>query len=190
MLSRDNENWLRYDDAFLRPGPEWCDGWVYGDCYPALGFVESPGMYPGSDNELSFYLGARHASLDHELLRRYTLRLDGFGSRYAGYKPETLVTKPFIFSGNTMTLNFATSAIGYVLVTLRDLDGNSICSCRLFCDRTDRIVDFDGDLAAFAGKPAQLEFSFADADIYSFRFYTEESMEDLADRLRSLQARY
>ena len=50
---------------------------------------------------------------------------DGFFSYRAKYNrthPATLVTKPLVFTGDTFTMNFSTSARGGVYVTIRDSD--------------------------------------------------------------------
>jgi len=44
-------------------------------------------------------------------------------------------------------------------------------SVEIFGDSLDRTVVFeDGDAASLAGKPAVMEITMSDADIYSFRF--------------------
>ena len=83
------------------------------------------------------------------------------------------MTKPFVFVGNEMIMNFSTSARGRIAVYLY-LDGDprpSLASCWMFGDRVDSPATFPkGKLAAFAGKPVRLEFVMSDADLYSFRF--------------------
>lgn len=171
MLSRDDEKWTRYDDAFLRPGPESADDWIYGSCYPADGLLETKGPFPNCDNEISFYLGSRHMGDSYETLRRYVLRVDGFVSRHAGYKKAKIVTKKFTFEGDTLELNFSTSAIGYLYVRLKDEDDNEISSKKIFGDKVDRIIDFDGLVSEFSGKAITMEIEMCDADVYSFRFF-------------------
>lgn len=171
MSSRDGLHWDRTEEAFLRPGPEQPRNWVYGDCYPTLGLIETPGFFPGSDNELSMYLNANHWMHVPAELYRYTLRLDGFISRNAGYAPQRLVTKPFVYSGSELRLNFETSARGTLYITLRCADGRSIHTDEIFGDRTDRPVDFaDGSPADFEGQPVTMEIRMSDADVYAFRF--------------------
>ena len=76
------------------------------------------------------------------------------------------------FTGQTMLVNFSTSARGRMFVTVRDAVGRSIKSVELFGDKVDREVDFpEGcNLADFAASPATVEFDMSDADLYSFRF--------------------
>ena len=170
MFTRDGLRFHREDEAFMVPGPERPDNWVYGDCYPARGLVETPGRR-GSDRELSFYAKDGHWSGNAAVLQRYCLRLDGFVSRHAAYAPQRLVTKPIVFAGDDLRLNFATSARGYIRVTLRDEAGRSATSHEIFGDSADRVVDFaEGGAGDFAGRPAVLEFEMSDADLYALRF--------------------
>ena len=82
------------------------------------------------------------------------------------------MTKPLVFAGKELLVNFSTSARGRMFVTIRDDAGRSIRSLELFGDKVDRVVDFadGGKVADFAGRPVTLEFEMSDADIYSFRF--------------------
>ena len=171
MSSRDGFRWDRTDEAFMRPGPEEPYNWVYGDAYPARGLVETPGSYPGTDDELSLFAPTNHWSGTPAMLWRYTLRMDGFISRHSGYKESLVVTRPFVYGGDMLHINFSTSARGYLYFTLRAADGSVINSEEIFGDRTDRIVDFTGgSLADLRGKEVVMEIRMSDADIYSFRF--------------------
>ena len=100
------------------------------------------------------------------------MRIDGFVSYNARYKPCTVVTKPIIFEGSSLSINFATSAIGYIKIKLID-EGRVIDSMEIFGDSLDRPVVFeDGNVGSFAGKPIIMEITMSDADIYSFKFNT------------------
>ena len=171
MTSRDGFKWKRYDEALHRPGPEEPNNWVYGDCFPAIGMIETPGSYPGTDNEISMYMFANHWMGVSAKLYRYTMRIDGFVSYNATYKPQVLTTKPFIFEGDELFINFSTSAIGYMYIKIKDENGNEINSFELFGDKINRQVGFkDGSPSQFKGKPVVMEIKMSDADIYSFIF--------------------
>ena len=91
----------------------------------------------------------------------------------ATYKPQRVVTKPLVFAGDELRLNFTTSARGHLYVTIRDEAGRKAVSYEIFGDATDRVVDFaEGAVADFAGRPAVLEFEMSDADLYALRFAT------------------
>lgn len=81
-----------------------------------------------------------------------------------------MVTKPFIFAGGKLSINFATSAIGCVKIKLIG-EGKELNSVEIFGDSLDRTVIFKNDNAAsLSGKPVKMEITMSDADIYSFRF--------------------
>ncbi len=171
IFSRDGLHFHRTDEAFMRPGPENPDNWVYGDCYPARTLVKTPSPF-GGDDELSIYTFDRHWTGLPSRLHRYRIRQDGFVSRQATYAGQKVVTKPIVFQGGELLVNFSTSARGRMFVTLADEAGKSIRSVELFGDKVDRVVDFasDGKVGDFAGRPVTLEFDMSDADLYSFRF--------------------
>jgi len=169
MSSRDGRKWKRWDEAFMRPGPERGNNWVYGDCYPALGMIETPSDLPHASRELSMYAFDGHWGGLPAQMRRYTLRIDGFVSCRAGWKPARVTLKPITFSGRRLSINFATSAAGSMVIRLHAGD-RTLTSCELFGDSLDRTVPFDGDVAALSGKPVTMEIDMRDADIYSFCF--------------------
>ena len=171
IFSRDGQRFHRTDEAFMRPGPENPGNWVYGDCYPARTLVKTPSP-AGGDDELSLYAVDYYWSGLAPRLHRYRLRQDGFVSRRATYAGQTVVTKPLVFAGGELLVNFSTSARGRMFVTIRDEAGKSIRSVELFGDKVDRPVDFaeGGKVADFAGRPVTLTFDMSDADLYSFRF--------------------
>lgn len=171
MCSRDGENWFRHDDALMRPGPEHPTNWVYGDCYPTVGLLNTPSDIAGAEPEMSIYAYENHWSGQATFFVRYTLRWDGFVSRHAGIAPKKVVTKEFTFQGEQLRINFDTSARGYLYIRLRNTEtGEEICSEEIFGNRIDRIVDFEGDVGAFAGKPVVMEIDLCDADIYAIQF--------------------
>jgi len=169
MWSRDGLHWDKYNQAFLTPGYEHPDNWVYGDCYASYGFVDT------GDQNLNFYtIDFHHSEGQPKPLNRYEIRKDGFGCYMAGGKEETLVTKPLIFEGSILHLNFATSAFGHIYVDVLDEQGAVISgkSFEVFGDNIDRTVIFDDgtDFSRFAGKPVRLRFTMLDAKIFSMKF--------------------
>lgn len=170
MSSRNGVSWKRWDEAFMTPGPEHELNWVYGDCYPALGMIETANDRPGLPNELSLYAFDNHWSGLPALLRRHVIRVDGFVSYRAPYRPATVVTKPFVFAGSVLSLNFSTSAAGWLVVELTDGQA-TLTSCEIFGDSLDRRIPFEnGSVAALAGKPVRMKITLRDADVYSFKF--------------------
>ncbi len=176
IFSRDGIHFERPNEAFLRPEVEHDWGWCYGDCYISSGLMTLPSDLPGAAPELSMLVphrswipveGGRH-------IYRYSIRADGFISRSAGYEEKTIVTKPFRFEGDTLLLNFETSAVGYIKVEILDklcrpIEGYT--SCEIFGNTTDRkIGGFRRRLADMNGFPIRLKITMSDADVYSFKF--------------------
>lgn len=172
MTSRDGLHFRRTDEAFMTPGPQTDTNWYYGDGYLCYGMVETPSPIPGEPNELSVFMPANHNTVN-TVLRRYALRIDGFFSWNCGFKGGKVVTKPITFTGDSLSLNFATSGSGSVQVRILDADGNALegyDSGVHFGDSLDRRIAFEKPLSDLVGKPVCLEFSMKDADLYSFQF--------------------
>ena len=55
MTSRDGLAFQRWDEAFLRPGPESEGRWIYGDNYQSYGLFETRSPNPAGPNELSMH---------------------------------------------------------------------------------------------------------------------------------------
>ncbi len=178
MTSRDGVRFRRWNEAFLRPGVERPGTWQYGHQYIAWHVVQTPSQLPGAPPELSLYATERYWRGPGTILRRYTLRLDGFVSAHATYSPGELVTRPLTFTGDELHLNFSTSAAGSVRVELQSADGKPIpgfelASCHeLFGDTIDRRVVWKqgADVTALSGKPIRIRFVLQDADLFAFQF--------------------
>lgn len=170
MTSRDGRSWGRWDEPLMTPGIERNNNWVYGDCYPAVGLIETPSSLRYAPSEYSLYCPENHWTGQPTELRRYTIRMDGFVSYHAPYAGARVVTRPLIFDGDHLEINFATSARGAIYIKLT-CEGECISSCELFGDSLSREVPFDGDISKFSGKEVVMELEMSDADLYSFRFY-------------------
>ncbi|WP_236974177.1 hypothetical protein [Membranihabitans maritimus] len=178
MSSRNGVTFDRWNEAFIRPGIERKGTWTYGDAYAAWHLVETESTTPGAPNELSMYVTENYWKGKASALRRYTLRIDGFASVYAPMNGGEVITKPIIFGGKNLNINFSSSAAGEILVELLDengapISGYSLADCDpVFGDDIDRRVGWNGfkDLSHLAGKTIQLRFKIKDADLYSFQF--------------------
>ncbi|MBC7288835.1 MAG: hypothetical protein H5T86_12535, partial [Armatimonadetes bacterium] len=112
------------------------------------------------------------------VIRRYTLRIDGFVSVEAPLSGGEVLTRPLVFSGRELLLNVSTSAAGSIRVELQDPVGNaipgfSLAECpEIFGDFLARPVRWKSgaELASLAGQPVRLRFELRDADLYSFQF--------------------
>ena len=111
-------------------------------------------------------------------MRRYTLRTDGFVSIHAPMSGGELVSKPFTFTGQKLSLNFSSSAAGGLRVELQTPEGKPIPgfsldeSAEIFGDSLDRTVTWKSprNLGELAGQPIRMRVELKDADLYSFRF--------------------
>lgn len=156
----------RYDrtftEAFIRPGLDEAR-WKNRANYVANGIQ---------------FLSPRQISLYHRSGDRYVLRTDGFISAHAGAREGEILTKPLIFSGEKLVLNYSTAAAGGVRVELQDSAGKPLPGFALedaevlYGDRIAQafIWKSESNLAATAGKPVRLRFVLKEADLFSFRF--------------------
>lgn len=157
-------------ESFIRPGigPE---NWVSRTNYPALGIVQT-GLH-----EMSLYVQHNYGQPTAHL-RRYTLRLDGFTSVHAPYDGGEMQTKPLVFIGRRLVLNYATSAAGAVRVEIQDAQGKPIPgygldeAVELLGNEIARVVAWKSgeDLSRLAGQPIRLRFVLKDADLFSLKF--------------------
>ena len=171
MTSRDG---LRFDrrfmEAFIRPGP---DPLNWGDRSNMM----SRGIVRTGPAELSIYYSEHYRSPTCRT-RRATLRLDGFVSVNAPFGGGELVTRPLVFDGNRLVLNYASSVAGGLRVEVqepdgRPIDGYALEQCaEVFGDEIERTVAWDrgSDLGSLAGRPVRLRFAMKEADLYSIQF--------------------
>jgi len=178
MTSRDGLTFRRWGEAIIRPGPARTDSWVYGDNMIAWGIIKTKSERSQSPAELSVYATEGYWTGQAMNIRRYAFRIDGFVSVHAPLSGGELITKPLVFEGDKLEINYSTSAAGGIWVELQDLDGRPIAGYResdcheVFGDQIKRIVSWkDGDrVSDWAGKPVRLRFVLKDADLFSFRF--------------------
>lgn len=171
MTSRGGNIYDRtFVEAFIRPGIG-LQNWGSRSNYPALNVVQTGAA------EMSIYIQHDYAQPTAHL-RRYSLRLDGFTSIYAPYKSGSMTTKPFIFKGKKLLLNFATSAPGYIKVEIQDSKGKPIPGYSLG-DAEELIGNYiehpaswckGTDVGQLSNLPIRLHFVMKDANLYSLQF--------------------
>jgi len=99
-------------------------------------------------------------------------------SLQASYEGGEMITKPFRFTGETLVLNFSTSAAGYIKVEMLDLHGNSLDgfeeenSMEMIGNEIEKAVSWQGNpnLKNIMDQAVRLRFVMKDADLYSLRF--------------------
>ena len=146
-----------FTEAFIRPG---LDPTRWGN---RENFVASQ-VLQTAPHELSIY----HRSGD-----RFVIRTDGFVSAHAGASEGSLLTKPIIYDGTRLEINFSTSAVGFVQVEILNENGATVAKSNpLAGDAIDHPVEWPdaGIVAQWAGKPVQLRFHLKEADLYSYGF--------------------
>lgn len=164
----------RYDRTFMESyiRPEiGLQNWVSRSNYPALNVVET------GDTEMSLYVNENYAQPTAHL-KRYSMRIDGFASLHAGYSGGTLVTKPLVFTGKELEINYSTSAAGSVRVEIQDEQGQPIpgfglMDCQeIIGNELDRVVTWqeNSNVQELAGRTVRLKIRLKDADLYAFKF--------------------
>jgi hypothetical protein len=168
MSSRDAVNWDRsFCEAWVRPGLDERN-WTERSNMPAWGIIETP----GDATTFSMYISENYRWPTNRL-RRLTIRKHGFASMHAGASEGEFVTKPITFTGDRLTLNFATSAVGSVRVELQDEAGKTLAESEtIYGDELEHVVAWKGgrSIGELSGKPVRLRFVLKDADVYAFRY--------------------
>jgi hypothetical protein len=178
MTSRDGLSFKRWGEAIIRPGPSRTNSWVYGDNMIAWGILPTKSDLPQSPDELSIYATEGYWTGQSQNFRRYSIRVDGFVSVHAPLSGGEFVTKPLVFDGDQLEINYSTSAAGSLHVEIQDAAGNplaghALSDCHeIFGDAIQRIVAWkNGDsVKQLKGTPVRLRFVLRDADLFSFRF--------------------
>lgn len=171
MTSRGGKSYDRtFMESFIRPGIG-LENWVSRSNYPALNVVQT------GPTEMSVYVNENYAQPTAHL-KRYSLRIDGFTSLTAGYEGGEVLTKPFIFEGSELEINYSTSAAGEIRIEI--LDGNgapvpgfTMYDCQeIIGNEISRIVSWGGktDASNLSGKPVRLRIFLKDADLYALKF--------------------
>ena len=167
LSGRDGVNWSEpFKTAWIAPSLNERN-WTQRNYITVAGIIES-------DNEFSFYVEERYMWDDCAIVR-YTLPKYRFGSLYANNDSGQLLTKPFIFEGNGLFLNYATSATGYISVAVLDEGGNVIpgfgfeeCG-EIYGNELQKEVVWGGkSLADLSGKKMRLSITLNDAHLYAF----------------------
>jgi len=176
MTSRDGLHFHRWQEALVRPGLQH-SRWENRNNMTAWGILETRSSIPGTPNELSIY-STEGYYVGPEYLRRYTVRLDGFVSVNARYAAGEMITKPLIFKGKHLVMNYSTSGAGSVRVEIQDaagkpIQGYALADCpEIYGDSVAEAARWKGgnDVGKLAGKPVRLRFVMKDADLYAIQF--------------------
>ncbi len=167
-----------FKESFIRPGIG-INNWTSRNNYPALGLI------PTSEKEMSFYV-TRNYSQNTAFIERMVLRIDGLTSLNAPYSGGQMVTKPFIFKGEQLDINYSTSAAGHIAIEIQNADGTPITNFTLKDsmvmqgDEIKHKISWPGEnsktdlggpsLKNLSGSQIRLKFDMKDADLFSIKF--------------------
>ncbi|MCF7855561.1 MAG: exo-alpha-sialidase, partial [Candidatus Pacebacteria bacterium] len=106
----------RYDrtfmETFIRPGLGAAN-WTSRTNYPLTGIL------PAGPDQIQIFL-SRHYMHPSWHIERLLLRTDGFASVSAPWTGGEMVTKPFVFAGERLDLNYRTGAPGFIRVEIQN----------------------------------------------------------------------
>ena len=171
-FSRDGIKWRRvFRESYIVPGQDERN-WL--DRNPIMGH----GLLQTGPGEMSLYFSDLYREQDSRI-RRCTLRTDGFVSvdgPYSGW--GEFITKPLIFQGKELELNYKTSGGGVIQVEIQDVkgrkqDGFWLEDCaEIVGNQIEGLVQWKlgSDLSSLSDKPIRLHVRLRDASIYAFRF--------------------
>jgi len=178
MSSRDGRTFDRvFKQAFIRPAPT-PESWRNRGNYAALNVFPLRDHRPGIEAEHWRY----KFPMDMGIIVRdrvYRLPVDGFASIHAAYGAGEMLTRPLLFSGSELRLNYQTSAGGGVGVEIQDEHGQVIPGYAIADMKEELRGDVRGqavlwkqgsDVGKLAGRPIRLRFVLRDADLYAIRF--------------------
>ncbi len=169
--SRDLHTWQRLGDrqAFIGPSP------VGEGAYDTVQILPPSAPVVHGDELWFYYTGIKYrakpedADLRSGAICLAVLRRDGFISLDAGQEPGTLVTKPFVFPGNRLSVN-ADATDGELQVVVLDVAGEVLATsapvtgdCPAIAVRWEK-----GNLSEFGTRPVRLRFTLRNAKLYSF----------------------
>ena len=172
MSSRGGNAYKRtFMESFVRPGIG-LENWVSRSNYPALNIVQT------SSREMSLYVNQNYAQPTSSI-HRYSMRIDGMSSIYADFNGGTLLTKPFVFKGDELEMNFSTSAAGGIKTAILNNDNKAYDGFEM-SESIESIGNYingkvrwknSKDLSSLEGKIVKLKISIKDANLYSLRFH-------------------
>ncbi len=169
MTSRDGRHWNRpFLESWVKPGLDQRN-WTERNLIVARGIIET-------GSEFSLYINENYR-WDTSCIRRVSVGRYRFGSMHADRAGGVFVTKPIVFDGDTLSINYATSApgsvrVGIVAETGWPLSHYSTEDCDvIYGDELERTVTWRGsaDLSFLKGKAIRFKFQLVDAALFALR---------------------
>lgn len=174
MTSRDGVNFDRWDEEPVIPLTAPANRDTERSNTMALGMLQ----LPGKPDEISVYAKEAYRGYGPVRLRRFVYRLDGFVSITAGAEGGEMVTKPLIFTGKNLVVNYKVREGGSLRVEIMDENGKvlkdfALADCEpLTGDSTKAVVQWKGN-SDLSGAPSdecvRFRFVMKNADLYSIK---------------------
>jgi len=173
MSSRDGRTFHRFTEALIPvTAPEDRDG--NRSNYMTWGLVQ----LPDREKEYSVYATEAYYAGPDSRVRRFSFRVDGFVSVRASNEPGEMITKPLVFAGKELRINYATGKGGSLRCELQNAGGKPVAGfalddCKTIRgDSIDERVEWKGgsDVSSLAGKPLRLRVRLENADLFSIQF--------------------
>ncbi|MDG1893426.1 MAG: hypothetical protein P8J37_00805 [Fuerstiella sp.] len=170
MSSRDGITFQRFSDAIIpQTAPADRDG--NRSNYMTNGLLE----LPGQPDELSVYATEAYYTGPDSRVRRFTYRKDGF---VALNGTGEVLTRPLVFDGAVLSLNYRCASAGSVIVQLCDSDGVLIpgFECApLGGDNVDHRIRWTSGQTSgkLAGQEVRLRLTLNNADVFAFQFVVQ-----------------
>ena len=173
MSSRDGVVFDRWDEPVI-PTSSPADREGNRANYMAWGLLR----LPDTPDELSVYATEAGGKAGPTRVRRFVYRLDGFVSVSAGPEGGELLTKPLLFEGDTLILNYQTRTGGSVRLEIQDeygkaIKGLSLDDCEpLTGDSVKAVVQWQGKArlgGKASGQPVRIRCVLADGNLFSLR---------------------
>lgn len=170
MSSRDGYLWdRRFMESWIGGGFD-AKRWTQRNNMPARGLIEK-------DEYFHFLVGI-HYCWDDAGFAQYRLRKYGFALLHAGAETGMFTTKPIVFEGSDLYLNYATAVTGGIRAAILDaetgepFEGFALDDCEvLYGDSIEEKLAFKGgSLSALAGKAVKVQFELYIADLFAYRF--------------------
>lgn len=157
-------------ETFIRPGLG-AENWVSRTNYPLTGIL------PCGSDQMMLYV-SRHNMQVTTFIERLLLRLDGFASVTAPWVGGEMITKPLVFKGNKLEINYRTGAAGSIRVEIQDINatpipGYTLDDCpEIIGDEISRVISWkNGEkVSQVEGQPIRLRFVMKEADLFSIKF--------------------
>ncbi len=181
-VSRDGIRWKRYHrPVYIGPG-------IHAGRNVITAYI-AHGMVKRGNEIWQYYFGETqyHSAIKKDLdgrgVYRLVQRIDGFVSVDSPYEKETTVlTKPFTFTGNRLSLNIDTDAAGYAQVGFLDDSGKPISKFSVddcvyingdFTDAPVEWLNSGTDVSSLQGKTVQLVLKMRGSKLFALQFKSD-----------------